>query len=270
MDPMHDPMRALGLTDLGDEYRPLPPSRWSEPWSANVVTVLTVVGALVVGFLISAGAFAGRTVAEQQDARKAELIVLIEQRQERVDALAAHLEDLRVRVAEVEEAAAAGIPALARELERIEQVAGITAVQGPGVVVTLEDADGACPSGQQQDCEIRDADLQLAVNHLFDAGAEAVAINGERIIATTAIRNAGRAILVNYRVLTPPYDIMALGDPETLEAAFLRSDFARDFELWTDVYGLGFSVAPEDALELPAYGGSIRLQHAVVAEQGGR
>ena len=266
MDPMHDPMRSLGLSDVADDYRPPPPNRWSEPWSANLVLVLIAVGALVVGFLITAGISAGRSVAELQDARKADLIALIEQRQERVDALAAHLDELRGQVAEMEEQAAAGVPALARDVKRVEESAGLVPVAGPGLQVTLEDATGACPSGQPQDCEIQDTDLQLAVNTLFGSGAEAVAVNGERIIATSAIRSAGRAVLVNYRVLTPPYEVSAVGDAEGLEAAFTASAFARDFEVWTDVYGLGFDVAVEERIELPAYGGSIRIQHATVAE----
>jgi uncharacterized protein YlxW (UPF0749 family) len=265
---MDDPLRALGLAELADDYRPPPPRRWAQPWSVGVVTALTVFGAVLVGFLIAAGISAGRSAAEIKDARKAELIALIELRQERVDVLAAHLDELRGQVADVEGELAAGTPALARDLERVEQIAGVTGLAGPGLVVTLDDASGACPSGQQQDCEIQDTDLQLAVNTLFDAGAEAVAVNGERIIATTAIRNAGRAVLINYRVLTPPYQVAAIGDREFLTAAFAASEFARDFEVWTDTYGLGFALEEADELRLPAYSGSIRLQHAGAGETG--
>jgi uncharacterized protein YlxW (UPF0749 family) len=262
---MHDPVRTLGLAELADDYRPPPPSRWAQPWSRSAVALMTALGAVVVGFLITSGVVAGRSAAEVKDARKEALIAIIEQRQERVDTLSAHLDELRERVSALEGEHAAGVSALARDLERVEQVAGVTPVAGPGLIVTLDDASGACPSGQPQDCEIQDTDLQLAVNALFDGGAEAVAVNGERVIATTAIRNAGRAVLVNYRVLTPPYDVAAVGDPETLSAAFSASEFAFDFEVWTDTYGLGYAIEEVDELRLPAYGGSIRLQHAAAA-----
>lgn len=264
MGAVPDPMKMLGLAELADDYR-APPPRWAEPWTPRVVTTMTVVGALLVGFLIASGVSVGRSAAEAQDARKADLIALIEVRQEHVDTLSTQLDDLRGRVAAVEEQVA-GASGLRRELDRLEERAGLTALGGPGLRVVLDDASGACPSGRQRDCEIQDVDLQLALNRLFGLGAEAVAVNGERVIATTAIRNAGRAILVNYRVLAPPYEVVAIGDPEALVAGFAGSDVALDFAVWSDVYGLRFDVEPVDEARVPAFGGSLRLRYAGVAE----
>jgi uncharacterized protein YlxW (UPF0749 family) len=268
MGSMSDPIRILGLAELADEYRPPPRHQHGEPWSPSVRTVLTVAAAIAVGFLLSSGVLAGRTATHAQDERRAALIALIEERQEHVDAMAEQLEALRGRVTTVEEQFAAGVPALSRDLERAEQAAGLTALIGPGVVVTLTDADGACPSGQAQDCEIQDTDLQLAVNALFGAGAEAVAVNGERVIASTAIRSAGRAVLMNYRMLAPPYEITAVGDPDALDAGFRATDFARSFEIWQRQYGLGYTVAVAERVEIPAYAGSVRLRHATASRGG--
>ncbi len=260
MDPTGDQTKTLGLPDLADDYRPLPRTRWTQPWSVNAVTIATVAGALAVGFLLTSGLLAGRSAAEIQDARKEQLIAVIEERQERVDAMTAHLDTLRAEVARLEEEA--GTPTLQRELERVEQVAGLTGVRGAGLRVVFDDGSDPCPSGQPEDCQIQDVDLQLAVNALFDAGAETVAVNGERVIGTTAIRSAGRAVLVNYRVLSPPYEVVAVGDPDTLERVFSTSDFALDFEIWRDTYGLAFEVEAFEQAELPAYTGSVRLRHA--------
>lgn len=267
---MADPAEALGLRrGTSDDYR-LPPSvRWSQPWSGRTVTVLTVVGALLVGFLLSVGLRAGRDVAREQDLRRIELISLIDARQEHVEALSVQLEALRTRVQSAEAQAVEGVPALRGRLQEMERAAGMTRVAGPGLRVTFGDASGTCPTGRSEDCRIQDTDLQLAVNLLFSLGAEAVAVNGERVIATTAIRGAGRAVLVNYRVLTAPYVVESIGDRELLHDGFMAAQLAQDFLVWKDVYGLGFSVERHDRLELPAFTGALRLRSAPVVGEGG-
>lgn len=265
--PVSAPERLLGLTGDPGAYPTGPPERWVQPLSRGAVRWLTVLGALLVGFLLTAGVNVGRSAAEAQDERKRDLIALIEARQERVDALAAELEELRGLVAEREESAA--VPrALLSELTRVEVAAGLTRLAGPGLRVELADAGSSCRGVQPQDCRITDVDLQLAVNTLFAAGAEAVAVNGERVITTTAIRGAGQSVLVNYRVLVSPYTLEAVGDPERMRTALDDSAFAADFEVWRDRYGLGFSVETVDELVLPAYGGSLRFRRAVAVEAG--
>ncbi|HVL99627.1 MAG TPA: DUF881 domain-containing protein [Egibacteraceae bacterium] len=254
--------KASGLADQPAHDYPLgPPTRWSRPWSPPVVSALTAIGALLVGFFLVAGLSAGRTSALEQDARKAELIALINARSEHTEQLSARLEDLRARVAEAEADVAAGAPSLSAYLTQVEQAAGLTRLTGPGLRVTFADAVTGC-SVREEDCRIQDRDLQLAVNALFGAGAEAVAVNGERIIATTALRRAGRQILVNYRVLTPPYVVEAIGNPDRLAVDFARSEIAEQFAIWTEVYGLGFATEVVDTLDLAPYGGSVQLRAA--------
>lgn len=259
---MSDPAKAFGLEDQpAHDYPDGPPTRWSRPWASPVVTTLTAAGALLVGFLLVAGLSAGRTSALQQDARKTELIALINARQEHTEQLAAQLEELRARVSAAESEAAAGLPALTGHLKLVEQAAGVTGVRGPGLRVTFSDAAGGC-AVQEEDCRIQDRDLQLAVNALFGAGAEAVAVNGERIIATSAVRRAGHQILVNYKVLTAPYIVEAIGSPVRLGQEFARSEIAQQFAVWTDVYGLGYAAEPVEELDLAGYSGSVQLRAA--------
>jgi uncharacterized protein YlxW (UPF0749 family) len=264
---MPEPISALLHREVVSDYDSVPITRWTQPWSRPAITGLTTIGALLVGFLLAVGVDAGRNAAEQQDTRRDELVRLVEARQEHTEQLGAQLEVLRAEVAEAEDRAAAGLPALQRRLADLGAAAGLTALRGPGLRVTLADATDACPTGRPEDCRIQDSDLQLAVNALFALGAEAVSVNGERVIATTALRSAGRSVLVNYRVLASPYTVEAIGDPEQLRERFLRTDVARDFGVWKDVYGLGFSVQESSALELPAFAGSVRLRVAQPASE---
>lgn len=267
---MADPADALGFgREPINDYDRRPPDRWSQPWSPTLVTVLTVVGALLVGFLLASALVAGRDVAVSQHERRDELVSLIDAREGHTAALRDQLDELRGRVAAAEAEAAAGVPNLQAQVGEVEVAAGITAVTGPGLRVTLSDAGPDC-SEYEENCRIHDSDLQLAVNALFAAGAEAVAVNDERVIATTAIRSAGRTVQVNYRPLGEPYVVEAVGDPAALADAFSASEFAELFLVWEDLYGLGFAVEEADELALPGYGGSLQLREAAPSERGGR
>jgi uncharacterized protein YlxW (UPF0749 family) len=99
---------------------------------------------------------------------------------------------------------------------------------------------------------VLDLDLQVMVNGLWQAGAEAIAINGHRLSTLTAIRGAGDAITVDYRSLTRPYRVEAIGDTRTLQARFAET---RGGLWWTELAqnrGLRFEVAGADDLGLPA------------------
>lgn len=229
--------------------------------------VVTVLFAIASGFLLTSAMVTGREAAEAQQSRHGELVALVEARHEHVEALEGQLDGLRDRVADVE-AAADPAGGLRSEVRDAERSAGLTGLAGPGVTLTLGDADVPCPTGEAADCRIRDRDLQAAVNTLFAGGAEGIAVNGERIVATTAIRNAGASVLVNYHVLGPPFEVEAIGDPAALEAHVEDSQLGHDFEVWTERYGLRFDLDADDEVRLPAYGGSVRTREARVrAEQ---
>lgn len=253
----------------GHEYGDGPPSRWTQPWSSRSVTVATALAALLVGFLLAAGLVAGRVAAVEQHARKGELIALVHARQERADALSAQLEELRAQVAAAESAATSGVPALEAGLAQVQAAAGLTGLRGPGLTVELADAGERCAAPDAELCKVQDTDLQRTVNTLFALGAEGVAVNGERVIATTAIRSAGGAILVNYRVLTSPYEIEAVGHADTLADGFADSQLGVDLAEWSTFPGLGYTTRTASELELPPFTGSVRMRTARV-DEGGR
>lgn len=162
------------------------------------------------------------------------------------------------------------------ELTTAELGAAAAKVSGPGLLITLANADptaasdpvgGTSPGNPQGD--VRDGDLQVVVNALWAAGAEAVSINGQRLGPLTAIRFAGEAVLVDFRPVNNPYMVSAIGDPDTLAGKFLASPEVIALAAVSKTFGLRFDYARKDALTLPA--ASIpELRHAVPEAPAGK
>jgi uncharacterized protein YlxW (UPF0749 family) len=148
---------------------------------------------------------------------------------------------------------------------------GAGAVGGPGFVLRLADAP-ADPSGadvdprtdQSDDGRVSDRDLQTLVNEVWASGAEAVAINGQRLTALSAIRSAGEAILVDFRPLSPPYEVTAVG-PDDMRANFVDG-FGGSYLAVLRDYGIDYAVTDEDELSLPASAG-VTVRYAVSPRQ---
>lgn len=131
------------------------------------------------------------------------------------------------------------------DVDRLSVLVGVGAVHGPGVKVTVDDAPGVSGTTRTTG-RIRDVDLQRLLNGLWAAGAEAVAVNGQRLTALTAVRTAGDAILVAYRPLSPPYEVLAIGSPSDLEVEFVDGPGGRWFHTLSERYGIRFKVAPQN------------------------
>ena len=149
---------------------------------------------------------------------------------------------------------------MSAQLSALELVTGEVAVHGPGLVVTLDDgpdatADpGSGRGGQLGAGRIYDRDVQDVANALWAAGAEAMTINGQRLVASTSIRSAGEAVLVDFRPLSPPYVLRAIGDVDAMQPAFADGATARRFSTWISLYGIGFSISRAGDVRLPAAG----------------
>lgn len=217
----------------------------------------------LLGFLFVVAASAADASRLVEAPRKARLIELIEERRAQVDELDAAVGRLRADVSRAEDEAAKANEldqSLADRLAQLGLQAGTVAVKGPGVVVRMSDSDRSPSSTEDAEAfRIHDSDIQLVVNALFAAGAEAVAVNDSRIVATTPIRAAGDTIVVNFRPLVPPYRIVGIGAGR---AEFSESAIAQHFKRWTGLFGLGFSVKSEDSLEVPAFTGRVAISSA--------
>lgn len=218
-----------------------------------------VVAIVVLAFGGMIGVSALRTEQERPvaAAERDQLVDQIHQRQHHLDLLHARLAALESAVASQQSVATAARGReqdLASALTSIETVTGLSAVSGPGIEIIADDAPGALGSGEGG--VILDSDLQSLVNALWMAGAEAVAINGHRLTSLSAIRFAGRAITVDYRSLTPPYVVDAIGNPDTLPARLLETPGGQAWLGLEQNYGIRFETATKDDLELPGDSGA--------------
>jgi uncharacterized protein YlxW (UPF0749 family) len=240
-----------------------------EPPSRSAVLVLTV-GLLLVGLLLATAFAQTRQRASSAAAARDALVAEVEQRSAANDRAQTRLDRQRAAVqrAQREVLALSGAGTeLADQLSRLEASTGAAPVSGPGMVVRLDDAtgDGAGSDVDPRtdvtnDGRVTDRDLQTVVNEIWAAGAEAVAVNGQRLTALSAIRAAGDAVLVDFRPLTPPYQIEAVGDPHKLRETFVGG-FGGSYLQVLQGYGITYAVEDRDRLKLAASAG-VRLRYA--------
>jgi uncharacterized protein YlxW (UPF0749 family) len=216
----------------------------------------------ITGLLLAVTYDQAAATAQGREQIRARLIADIEQESAVGDALTDQLEELRVEVSRTREhlleASAVGQGAL-DQLSRAEQGAAAVPVRGPGLLVTLANADpkaDADPVGGATQTDprgrVQDGYLQVVVNALWAAGAEGVSINGRRLGPTTAIRFAGEAVLVDFRPVTSPYEVSAVGEPDALQNEFLANPEVKELAGLSLVWDLRFDFARQDELDLPA------------------
>lgn len=176
-----------------------------------------------------------------------------------------HLEnqlmDLQRQVGKVEEAMAARKEEAAEILSQLEAArmrAGVVAVEGPGVVVTMQDSQHAATSTDITNYIVHEHDVRLVVNELRAAGAEAISINGQRLVSNSSIRCVGPTIIVNGVKSAAPFVISAIGDPATLEGALnLPGGVLQSLQDFVQI-----DVAKQTTVQLPAFVGDAKSKHS--------
>jgi uncharacterized protein YlxW (UPF0749 family) len=211
--------------------------------------------AVLVAAVLAVGLVQRRADAPESQAAQRALVDRVTATESRIADLEDSIARTRVELVELQDAALADTVRgefLSRRTAQLAELAGYTDVVGPGAVVTLDDAEGIDRADPAAPGRVLDSDVQTAVNGLWQAGAEAIAVNGRRLTATTAIRTAGSAILVDFRPLVPPYRVEAIGDPDTLLTAYAATRSAAELERIADDYDLRITSSAADRLELPA------------------
>ena len=229
--------------------------------------------AVAVGFIFTVQSRTEQSIEtglQVSSGRLGEVAYRYRAEEERQAAMRAEIADLRRQIADDEQRAAADrrvAASLAEELGTLRTAAGLTAVRGPGVAVTMTDSRRPLRPGEDPNLVlIHYSDVRAVVNTLWAAGAEAVAVNDERIMTTTGLSCVGTTILCNTRRMAPPYRIVAVGNTDRMMAAAQARggvlDQLRAFEFPVTV------TAGTDLL-VPAYSGGFVYRYAKPAGTGG-
>ena len=243
-------------------------TRGGTAWAALVPVVAMAAGLL---FATSSQTAQG---TDLRGGEATELSALIPAHEDVVAAQEEQLAALQAQVQALTDQAASrnGTVAAARDAgEAGELSAGLVPLTGPGVEITLDDAprrpDGSLPIGARpDDLVIHQSDVQAVVNAVWAAGADAVAIMGQRLIATSAVRCVGNVLLLHGRTWSPPFVVTAIGDVDAVRAQLAASPQVQVFQQAVEDYGLGFAVQQRAELTLPAYDGAPAMEYATAAD----
>ena len=232
-------------------------------------TVLVPVVALVAGLLF---ATSSRTAlgTNLRAGQSSQLSGLIDQRESSVARAQDDLAVVQQQVQALTDQAASRdseVAAAAAEAAQGLSSAGLTALSGPGLSVTLDDAPaqagGGLPSGATaDDVVIHQSDVQGVVNALWAAGADGVAIMGQRLIATSAVICVGNTLLLQGRTYSPPFVVTAIGSAGQMRSQLADSSEVRLLKAAVDDFGLTYSVTDQRQVDLPAYDGPLEMQYA--------
>ncbi|MFI6819974.1 DUF881 domain-containing protein [Micromonospora sp. NPDC050187] len=248
-----------GYADAAARRRVEPPS----PARVRSGRVVSAVVLVALGFLFAVAY--RQTVAEEPDRSQARsgLVSQIRERQEETDRLTRRAEQLREEVTRQRDAALTR--SAAARLRDLEATTGLGRVRGDGLVVQLADApgnqDAVTGAGGPGPGRVLYRDLQMVANALWAAGAEAIAVNDQRLTSTSTIRSAGEAILVDFRPVTGPYRVSAIG-PDGMRRQFEASTTAALLRRVADETGLSFGSRDADDLTLPEAATNSQLRYA--------
>ncbi len=250
VDASMDLLRLIREESLEPEY-----ATSTSPGNRRVLRLL-VYG--FIGCLAAMSAMQLRATAPSVRAERAQLIQHIEEATAEVDTRRAEVAALGEQIDALRNSSLSS-SSISDDLEQMAMPVGAKALSGPGLEISVDDSTLTDdPNGQ-----ITDTDLRQLINGLWEAGAEGIAINDHRLTALTSIRAAGSAITVDYRSLTHPYRIRAIGNPRTLPAKFSQSTGGSWWQYLQSNYGIRFQVSSSKNVKLPA-DSSIVLRHAQI------
>ena len=224
-------------------------------------TALTII-CILLGFAISLQLKSVRfnRSLSQENLRAQELQTLLNDEKEKNESLAADLESAKAQITELRKNTDESFAAVIEEqLENAEKLAGMVALSGPGLTVTMNDVKKNNISITGDSAIIHDSDIRTVVNELFASGAEAISINGERLVSTSSIRCVGPTVLVNNTRLSVPFLITAIGDGKTLEAGLIVKGGVVDT---LTPWGIDITIAQHSKVEVPAYSGVTTFKYA--------
>ncbi|MBS9533751.1 DUF881 domain-containing protein [Mycobacterium sp. M1] len=241
------------------------PGPHRSPWRFGVPLVC-----LLAGLLLSAthGVSGGDEIRRGDAPRLVDQVRLT---QAAVEELTVTRDDLAGGIGAVHgRGAGAALSAMRHRSEELAEVAGLAALRGPGLVVTLtdaqRDANGRFPrDASPDDLVVHQQDISAVINALWRGGAEAIQVQDQRIIADSAPRCVGNTLLLGGRTYSPPYVVTAIGDTAAMQAALADAPLVSLYKQYVIRFGLGYTEQPGADLEVVGATGPTRMRYAVPA-----
>jgi uncharacterized protein YlxW (UPF0749 family) len=233
-------------------------------WRFGVPLVCLLAGLLLAAtYGVSGGAEIRRSDAPR-------LVDLVREAQQSVDRLTSQRDSLVTTIDTHHggsPGADAALAAITNRSARLAADAGLDPMHGPGLVVTLNDAqrdaEGRFPrDASPDDLVVHQQDIQAVLNALWSAGAEGIQMQDQRIIGTSAPRCVGNTLLLNGRTYSPPYVITAIGDTARMQAALAASRPVILYKQYVVRFGLGYSEAPRADVRLVGHTEPVRMKFA--------
>ena len=227
---------------------------------------------LGLGFLIAAQLAAEGPRVRYTTQERSPLIETATQLQTRQDDLKKRILQLREQIQTTEhagEGSAQMVRELNDQLQEARIAAGLIPLTGTGIVLQLEDSgEPVAPGADAADYLVGARDLRSVVEELWAAGAEAIAVNGERITPTSAIIDVGPSVLVNAAYLAGPYQVTAMGGDDLYDRLSASPGFVDLLRTRAQGFGIQVSIAEPEAVDIPAFAGTVTLRYARPEPQG--
>lgn len=238
------------------------PSR--STWRFGVPVVCLLAGLL----LAATHGVSGGDEIRRSDAPR--LVDLVREAQQSVDRLSAQRDSLSTEIDSHHggsPSSHAALDAITARSAELAAEAGMDPMRGPGLVVTLtdaqRDAEGRFPrDASPDDLVVHQQDIQAVLNALWSAGAEGIQMQDQRIIATSAPLCVGNTLLLNGRTYSPPYVITAIGDSAAMQAALAAAPLVTLYKQYVVRFGLGYLEEPRAQVELVGHTEPVRMRYA--------
>jgi len=229
-------------------------------WRLLVPAVFLLAGAL---FITSALTSDG---TDLRAGRYGDLGTVVSQQKRETDQLRAEANDLADEVSTLsEQIGGTEVEEVRAAADALRQPAGLLSVKGPGLTISLDDAPEEIVDSADIEVDklvVHQQDIQAVVNAMWAGGAEAMTIQGQRVISTTGIKCVGNTVVLHNVPYSPPYVITAVGNPDAMLTSVNTNPYIEIYLQYVERYQLGWEVDVHTEVALPAYEGTLDLGYA--------
>jgi uncharacterized protein YlxW (UPF0749 family) len=242
--------------------------RPDRPWRITRWAALVPLVAAGAGLMFATSAQTSQG-SDLRSSGRTDLVDVVRAQDRAVRQRAASVKALQDQVDSLTALEAPGNVAVARlraDAAELASTVGTQAVTGPALTVSLDDSKrsaSALPEGvTADDLVVHQQDVQNVVNALWAGGAEAMMLQDQRVISTSAVRCVGNTLILQGRVYSPPYVVQAIGDPSAMREALGQNPEVSTYRDYVNLFGLRYDVKTNVRASFPAYAGSLSLLHA--------